>query len=95
MTAQPAVTAVQRLSPAMRERRAPLAPAGRARGGSTRVGGLVLLVVAFLGSLWFANETNSGKFFDRLPYLFDFFIDMKPRDWFEACPRPVRPAVAL
>ena len=49
-------------------------------------GGLVLLFVALWGSIWFANETNSGKFFDRLPYFFDFFLDMKPRDWWE----PVR-----
>lgn len=55
------------------------------------LGGLILLVIAFLGSIWFANETNSGKFFDRLPYLFDFFIDMKPRDWFE----PVRALLDL
>jgi phosphonate transport system permease protein len=47
------------------------------------VGGLALLLAALAGSLWFANETNAGKFFDRLPYLFDFFIDMKPRDWLE------------
>jgi phosphonate transport system permease protein len=45
--------------------------------------GLILFLAALAGSLWFANETNAGKFFDRLPYLFDFFIDMKPRDWFE------------
>ncbi len=49
-------------------------------------GGLVLFLAALGGSLWFANETNAGKFFDRLPYLLDFFIDLKPRDWFE----PVR-----
>src|SRR5262245_39193820 len=55
------------------------------------VGGLVLMVVAMAGSLWFANETNAGKFFDRLPYLLDFFIDMKPRDWFE----PVRALLDL
>ena len=59
------------------------------------VGGLVLLVLALSGSLWFANETNAGKFFDRLPYIFDFFIDLKPRDWFESGARAVRPAVAL
>ena len=35
--------------------------------------GLLGLVVATAGSLWFANETNAGKFFDRLPYFFDFF----------------------
>jgi phosphonate transport system permease protein len=54
-------------------------------------GGLLLLLAALIGSLWFANETNSGKFFDRLPYLLDFFIDMKPRDWFE----PVRALLDL
>ena len=46
-------------------------------------GGLLVLILAMGGSIWFANETNSGKFFDRLPYFFDFFIDMKPRDWLE------------
>jgi phosphonate transport system permease protein len=50
------------------------------------IGGLVFLLIALSGSLWFANETNAGKFFDRLPYIADFFIDMKPRDWFD----PVR-----
>ena len=50
------------------------------------IGGLVLMVLALSGSLWFANETNAGKFFDRLPYIADFFIDLKPRDWFD----PVR-----
>lgn len=44
---------------------------------------LSLLLVAVISSLWFANETNAGKFFDRLPYLFDFFIDLAPRDAFE------------
>ncbi len=42
--------------------------------------GLVLLLLAVSGSLWFANETNSGKFFDRLPYLFDFVEELVPRD---------------
>ncbi|SOC45471.1 phosphonate transport system permease protein [Rhizobium subbaraonis] len=45
--------------------------------------GLGLFAVAFCGSLWFANETNAGKFFDRLPYLFDFVGDMIPRDALE------------
>ncbi|QKC94876.1 phosphonate ABC transporter, permease protein PhnE [Mesorhizobium sp. NZP2298] len=49
-------------------------------------GGLLFLLIALSGSLWFANETNAGKFFDRLPHIADFFIDMKPRDWFD----PVR-----
>ncbi len=47
------------------------------------IGGIVVLCIALGASVWFANETNAGKFFDRLPYLFDFFIDMQPRDWFE------------
>jgi phosphonate transport system permease protein len=45
--------------------------------------GLAILAVALTGSLWFANETNAGKFFDRLPYFFDFVGDMVPRDGFE------------
>ena len=57
------------------------------------VGGLVLLVLALSGSLWFANETNAGKFFDRLPYIADFFIDLKPRDWLcSTCRRPMMTA---
>lgn len=48
--------------------------------------GIIALAVALGGSLWFANETNAGKFFDRLPYFFDFFIDLAPRDALE----PVR-----
>ena len=50
------------------------------------IGGLVFLFLALSGSLWFANETNAGKFFDRLPYVADFFAELKPRDWFD----PVR-----
>lgn len=42
--------------------------------------GIVILFFAVTGSVWFANETNSGKFFDRLPYLFDFLGDLVPRD---------------
>ena len=49
-------------------------------------GGLAAILVALAGSLVFANETNAGKFFDRLPYFFDFFGDLVPRDWLE----PVR-----
>ncbi|MBB4064840.1 phosphonate ABC transporter, permease protein PhnE [Gellertiella hungarica] len=45
--------------------------------------GLALLLAATVGSLWFANETNAGKFFDRLPYFFDFFRDFVPRDGLE------------
>ena len=45
--------------------------------------GLAVLVVALTGSLWFANETNAGKFLDRLPHFFDFVGDMVPRDGWE------------
>lgn len=45
--------------------------------------GLGLLFLALGGSLWFANETNAGKFLDRLPHLFDFVGDMIPRDGLE------------
>lgn len=48
--------------------------------------GIALVVISALASLWFANESNAGKFFDRLPFLFDFFKDLAPRDPFE----PVR-----
>ncbi|MFZ2101536.1 MAG: phosphonate ABC transporter, permease protein PhnE [Oricola sp.] len=47
------------------------------------VGGIALLVVALLASLWFANESNAGKFFDRLPHFFDFIGDLIPRDGWE------------
>jgi phosphonate transport system permease protein len=41
------------------------------------VGGLL----AFLaGALWFANASNAGKFFERLPFFFDFFIHFQPDD---------------
>ncbi|MEM5500178.1 phosphonate ABC transporter, permease protein PhnE [Ahrensia kielensis] len=45
--------------------------------------GLAVLCAALFFSLWFANETNSGKFLDRLPHLFDFVGDMVPRDGWE------------
>lgn len=45
--------------------------------------GFGLLIVAMGGSLWFANATNAGKFFDRLPHLFDFVGDLVPRDGLE------------
>lgn len=39
------------------------------------------VLIAFLVSaLWFANASNAGKFFDRLPYFFDFFIHFQPDD---------------
>lgn len=45
--------------------------------------GLLILFLAVTGSVWFANETNSGKFFDRLPYFFDFIGELVPRDGWE------------
>ena len=43
-------------------------------------GGLLFVLLALAGSLWFANDTNAGKFFDRLPHLFDFIDQLIPRD---------------
>jgi ABC-type phosphate/phosphonate transport system permease subunit len=45
--------------------------------------GIVLFLLALGGSLWFANDTNSGKFFDRLPHVFDFVQELIPRDPWE------------
>lgn len=39
-----------------------------------------ILLAAVAGSLWFANESNAGKFFDRLPHFFDFVGQLAPRD---------------
>jgi phosphonate transport system permease protein len=47
------------------------------------LGGLLFTIVAMSGSLWFANETNAGKFFDRLPHFFDFVGMLVPRDGWE------------
>ncbi|MBA8910130.1 phosphonate ABC transporter, permease protein PhnE [Aminobacter ciceronei] len=46
-------------------------------------GGLFILFIALSGSLWFANDSNAGKFFDRLPHFFDFVDQMIPRDVFD------------
>jgi phosphonate transport system permease protein len=45
--------------------------------------GFVIFAIALSGSLWFANDSNSGKFLDRLPYLFDFIGELIPRDPWE------------
>jgi phosphonate transport system permease protein len=45
--------------------------------------GLAIFTMAVCGSLWFANDSNSGKFLDRLPYLFDFVGELIPRDPWE------------
>ena len=44
---------------------------------------IAVLALFLVGALWFANAANAGKFFDRLPYFFDFFIHFVPNDPFE------------
>ena len=39
------------------------------------------LIVAFVSSVRFADESNAGHFFDRLPHLFDFLSWLIPKDW--------------
>jgi hypothetical protein len=55
--------------------------AGRRRAYSWLIG--IGLLIAVSGSLWFANDSNAGKFFDRIPYFFDFAGDLVPRDGWE------------
>jgi len=43
--------------------------------------GLLILLVAFVTSVQFANESNAGHFFERLPHLFDFLSWLIPKDW--------------
>lgn len=45
--------------------------------------GFAIFAVILFSSLWFANDSNSGKFLDRLPYLFDFIQELIPRDPWE------------
>ena len=45
--------------------------------------GLGIFAIALFSSLWFANDSNSGKFVERLPYLFDFIGELIPRDPWE------------
>lgn len=45
--------------------------------------GVVLVLVALLAAMNFANAANSGKFFDRIPYMFDFLRSFVPNDPFE------------
>lgn len=47
------------------------------------LGGIAFMLLAMGGSLWFANESNAGKFWDRLPHLFDFVDQLIPRDGWE------------
>src|SRR3546814_11118838 len=39
---------------------------------------IVVFLVALAASLNFANDANSGKFFERIPYLFDFLTNFVP-----------------
>lgn len=41
---------------------------------------LVVFAIILGASLSFANAANSGKFFERLPYLFDFIKNFVPND---------------
>jgi phosphonate transport system permease protein len=43
--------------------------------------GFGLLFLALSGSLWFADDSNAGHFFDRAPHLFDFLSWLIPSDW--------------
>lgn len=43
--------------------------------------GLALLLVAVVSSMRFADESNAGHFFERLPHLFDFLSWLIPKDW--------------
>jgi phosphonate transport system permease protein len=43
--------------------------------------GFALLFAALGGSLWFADESNAGHFFERLPHLLDFLSWLIPKDW--------------
>lgn len=40
----------------------------------------VALAALVAGALWFADVSNAGRFFDRLPYFFDFFIHFVPNE---------------
>jgi len=43
--------------------------------------GIGLIVLGFGGAVWFADDSNAGHFFERLPHLFDFLSWLIPRDW--------------
>jgi phosphonate transport system permease protein len=43
--------------------------------------GLAILFAAFVASVRFADESNAGHFFERLPHLFDFLSWLIPKDW--------------
>lgn len=41
---------------------------------------VVGVIVALFAAMSYANSANSGKFFERLPYMFDFIKNFMPRD---------------
>ncbi|RWX76620.1 phosphonate ABC transporter, permease protein PhnE [Neorhizobium lilium] len=43
--------------------------------------GLGILLVALISSMRFADESNAGHFFERLPHLFDFLSWLIPKEW--------------
>jgi phosphonate transport system permease protein len=43
--------------------------------------GFGVLIAALGASVWFADDSNAGHFFDRLPHLFDFVSWLVPSDW--------------
>jgi phosphonate transport system permease protein len=45
--------------------------------------GVALILVALGAAMNFANAANSGKFFERLPFMFDFIKNFVPNDPFE------------
>lgn len=43
--------------------------------------GVAILAVAVIASMHFADDSNAGHFFDRLPHFFDFLSWLVPKDW--------------
>lgn len=43
--------------------------------------GVALILLGFCGAIWFADDSNAGHFFERLPHLFDFVSWLVPKDW--------------
>jgi phosphonate transport system permease protein len=39
-----------------------------------------ILGLFLAGALWFADASNAGRFFERLPFFFDFFIHFLPNE---------------
>ena len=43
--------------------------------------GLTILLALLIASLWFANASNAGSFWDRLPHIADFVTWLWPDHW--------------